>query len=320
MTTEVRRPHADTEGTRLNSPGAMGVAVAPVAAGLIQSSNLYCRHVTRLANSSFPMAFRLLPHSKRRAMEALYAFLRVSDDLADEPGEIPAKRHRLRSWRAGLLSALDGKFNHPIHPALIEAIRQYGIPPALLLETLDGVESDIEPVRFATFAELYPYCYRVASAVGLACVHIWGLRAGASIEDVARAAEAAGIAFQLTNILRDLNEDFEGGRIYLPADELARFGVSIEDWPQSAADSRMRELIQFQSARAKTYYRSAEPLLRYLSRDGRAIFRVMMGTYRCLLDRIEKHGENLFRERLRVPKWRKVLILLSGWAVKVGWI
>jgi 15-cis-phytoene synthase len=254
-------------------------------------------------------------------MDALYAFLRISDDLADEAGSISEKKARLNSWRGGFLAALDGIFNHPILPALIQAIRQYNIPPDLLLATLDGVESDIEPVSFATFADLYPYCYRVASAVGLACVWIWGLRKSITQEEARRAneaAEAAGIAFQLTNILRDLKEDLARGRVYLPVDELARFRVSVEDWRSSSPGGKVQDLIRFQVARANDYYRLAEPLNHYLSSDGRAIYQVMMGTYRCLLDEIERSDLRLFQQRIRVPRWRKGLILLSGWAVKCG--
>jgi phytoene synthase len=301
--------------------GAEYRTTSPLTANLVQSSSHYCRRVALLANSSFPVAFRLLPPAKRRAMDALYAFLRISDDLADEAGAISEKKARLNSWRAGFFDALNGTFNHPILPALIQAIRQYNIPPDLLIATLDGVESDIEPVHFGTFAELYPYCYRVASAVGLACVWIWGLRRCLSREEARwanEAAEAAGIAFQLTNILRDMNEDLARGRVYLPTDELVRFGVSVDDWRCSAPGGKVQDLIRFQVARAKDYYCLAEPLTHYLSTDGRAIYRVMMGTYRCLLDEIEKSDLGLFKQRIRVPRWRKGFILLSGWAVKFG--
>jgi phytoene synthase len=255
-------------------------------------------------------------------MEALYAFLRISDDLADEPGEIPAKCQRLQEWRAGLLASIDGKFNHPIHPALFDAVRRFDIPPELLVDALDGVESDLESRCFDTFADLYPYCYRVASVVGLACLRIWGYRFGiteAEMRQATEAAVAAGIAFQLTNILRDLNEDYERGRIYLPLDELARFGVSPEEWRGGAKIAQFQKLIEFQVARAKSYYRMAGKLDRFLSTDGRAIFQVMMGMYASLLAEIEKDVLEVFRRRVRVSRWRKALILLNGWAIKCGW-
>jgi phytoene synthase len=276
-----------------------------------------CRQVTRRANSSFPVAFRLLPPAKRRAMDALYAFMRVTDDLADEPGEVADKRQHLAEWRAGLSAALDGHFTHPIHPALFDAVRRFAIPPRFLFDAIDGIESDLEPVRFATFAELYPYCYRVASAVGLACVRVWGLRPGVEWRDADGPAEAAGVAFQLTNVLRDLGEDFARGRVYLPADELAAFGCPPESWHQGG--EAFRAMMRFQARRAREFYRRAAPLDRLLSADGRAIFRVMSGTYRRLLDEIERGGFDVFARRVRVPRWRKGLILLGGWAVKWGW-
>ena len=276
-----------------------------------------CRELTRKANSSFPVAFRLLPPHKRRAMDALYAFLRVTDDLADEPGELAGKRARLADWRAGLLGALGGHFTHPVHPALADAVRRFAIPPRLLLDVIDGVESDLSPAAFATFAELYPYCYRVASAVGLACVRVWGLRPGASWAEADAPAEAAGVAFQLTNILRDLGEDRARGRVYLPADELAAFGCPPESW--GGPSGAFRAMMRFQASRAREFYRKAEPLTGLLSAEGRAIYRVMGGTYRRLLEEIARRGFDVFAKRVRVPRWRKGLILLGGWAARLGW-
>ena len=278
---------------------------------VLYSSFLHCRYVTRQANSSFPLAFRLLPRAKRRAMDALYAFMRVTDDLADEPGEPTAKRRQLAEWRAALDASLIGKYSHPVFPALAHTVHTFGIPPRYLHDVIDGVEADIEPVRFASFAELYPYCYRVASAVGLACVRVWGVRG--SFDDADAPAEAAGIAVQLTNILRDLGEDLERGRVYLPADELDR--CPPDQWRTPA----FREMMRFQVARARDYYRRSDPLVRMLTPDGAAIFGVMSGTYRALLDEIEARGYDVFTRRVRVPKWRKGATLLRGWFTKWGW-
>ena len=139
-----------------------------------------CRTITARASSSFPFAFRSSPVPAPRTMDALYAFLRVTDDLADDPGETSLKRATLAAWRAGLIAALDGRSTHAVHLALADTVERYRIPRQFLLDVLDGVESDLEPVRFTTFAELYPYCYRVAAAVGLACVCVWGLKPGAT--------------------------------------------------------------------------------------------------------------------------------------------
>jgi phytoene synthase len=279
-----------------------------------------CRQITRRANSSFPLAFRLLPAAKRRAMDALYAFMRVTDDLADAPGDPAGKRADLTGWRAALAAALDGRYTHPVHPALHDTVRRFDVPPQYLFDVIDGVEADLEPVRVATFAELYPYCYRVASAVGLACVRVWGFRPGVAPADALAPAEAAGVAFQLTNILRDLGEDAGRGRVYLPADELARFACPPEAWQAPAAAGAFRELMRFQADRARSYYKQAEPLNDLLTADGRAIFGVMCGTYRALLAEIERRGFDVFARRVRVPRWRKGLIFLGAWPVKWGWV
>ncbi|VTU02659.1 phytoene synthase : Phytoene/squalene synthetase OS=Singulisphaera acidiphila (strain ATCC BAA-1392 / DSM 18658 / VKM B-2454 / MOB10) GN=Sinac_5221 PE=4 SV=1: SQS_PSY [Gemmataceae bacterium] len=288
---------------------------APLAAGGRERSFAVCRAVTARANSSFPLAFRLLPPAKRRAMDALYAFMRITDDLADEPAPVAAKRANLAAWRSGLAASLQGRFTHPVFPALAATVQRYGVPVRFLDDVIDGVEGDLEPVRFAAFAELYPYCYRVASAVGLACVRVWGLRSGATFEQTLAPAEAAGIAFQLTNILRDLAEDAANGRVYLPLDELARFGCEPGTW--NARSGAFREMMRFQAARAWEYYRRAEPLEALLTPEGRAIFRVMCGTYRGLLTEIERRDYDVLSGRVRVPKWRKAAILLGGWTTRL---
>jgi phytoene synthase len=286
----------------------------------VHSSFIYCRDVTRRANSSFPLAFRLLPAAKRRAMDALYAFMRVTDDLADEPGEVATKRAALGRWRTALAAALRGEPSHPVHSALADTVRRFAIPPQYLFDVIDGVESDLEPVRFATFADLYAYCYRVASAVGLACVRVWGLRPGASFAEADPPAEAAGIAFQLTNVLRDLGEDLAGGRVYLPTDELARFACPPDAWRKPEHVGAFRELIRFQADRARDYYRRGDRLDGLLSADGRAVWRVMAGTYRGLLEAVAAAGPGVFVRRVRLPRWRKGLILLSAWPAKWGWV
>ncbi len=306
----------------MNIAGAANsLAASPIAFSYHQSF-LYCRRVTRQANSTFPIAFQLLPPSKRRAMEALYAFLRISDDLADEAGEITEKQQRLHEWREGLRASFERRLNHPIHTALVDTVVRFAIPPKLLFDALDGVESDLEAKHFDTFDDLYPYCYRVASVVGLACVRVWGFRPGLLDKDLQlanEAAEAAGIAFQLTNILRDLKEDHDRGRVYLPLNEFNRFGISPDELASAACSSNFRKLIEFQIERARSYYRLAQRLARYLSNEGRAIFHVMMGMYWNLLTEIEKDVLGILTKRIRVPNWRKSLILLGGWSIKWGW-
>lgn len=284
----------------------------------LQSSFARCHAITAGANSSFPVAFRLLAPARRRAMDALYAYMRVTDDLADEPGHVTEIRAKLAAWRAGLTAALGGAYSHPIHPALVDTVRRYGVPPRFLFDAIDGMEADLGPVRMASFGELYPYCYRVASAVGLACVRIWGLRPGTSFEDADPPAEAAGIAFQLTNILRDLGEDAGRDRVYLPADELAAFDCPPEGWRNPAYADRFRTLMRFQVARARDYYRKGAALAPLLSPDGRAIFLMMSASYSRLLDEIERADYDVFARRVRVAKWRKAAGYASGWLVKWG--
>ena len=261
----------------------------------MKQSYAACRDITRRANSSFSLAFLLVSPPKRRAMEALYAFSRLTDDITDESGEVAAKSEKLTQWRTAFKGCLAGRFTHPIHAALHDTVGRYEIPPRYLLELIDGVAIDLEPVRFETFDQLRVYCYGVASSVGLACVRIWGLKRGVSFVRVESPAIAAGIALQLTNILRDLDEDAKRGRVYIPSEENSS-GLSL------------------QVDRAREYYRQAEALDAMLSREGRAIFRAMFGTYRALLDEIER-GSIL---RARVPTWRKGLIFLSAWPIRLG--
>lgn len=277
------------------------------------SSLDYCRGVARQARSSFPLAFRVLPPAKRDAMTALYAFFRLTDDLADEPGEPGQQRAALTTWRAQLDSALQGKLTHPVHSALVQAVEQFKIPTQYLHDVIDGVERDLDPQPFHTFPELRRYCYQVASAVGLACVHVWGFRG-----DVQDPAEAAGIAFQLTNILRDLGEDRSQGRVYLPTEDLIRFQSPPETW--KAGDKAFTELMQFQVSRARQFYQQAETLTNFLTADGRAVYRVMLGVYGRLLDAIERRGYDVFRERVRVSASAKAYLILSAWPTRWGWL
>lgn len=251
-------------------------------------------------------------------MDALYAYMRVTDDLADEPSPVEEKKLKLAAWRASLSAALAGEFTHPIHPALVDTVRRFNIPAQFLFDTIDGMETDAGSVRMQTFGELYPYCYRVASAVGLACIRIWGVRSGVTDADTDPPAEAVGIAFQLTNILRDLGEDFARDRVYLPADELAQFECPPEKWRDPAFANHFRELMHFQVARARDYYRKGAALIPLLSREGRAIFHVMCNAYRGLLDEIERRDYDVFTRRVRLPRWRKVAVCASGWLVKWG--
>ncbi len=268
----------------------------------------YCEALTRREAGNFYPAFRLLPAPQRLAMCALYSFMRIADDLSDEPAPQDAKRGKLTQWRRQLAQALVGDFAHPTHEALAHTVHKYAIPVHYLEAVLDGVEMDLEPVSYTTFAELKVYCYRVASAVGLACIHVWGFTRPRALLH----AEQAGLAFQLTNILRDLGEDAARGRTYLPREDLATFGYSEENLRQGVRNDAFRELMRFEVQRARAYYDAAWGLLPLLSPPGRAVFLMMAETYQALLDAIEARDYDVFSGRVSVSGWKKMLFALQA--------
>ncbi len=281
----------------------------------LAASHTYCERLAQRQAGNFYHAFRLLPTDQRRAMCALYSFMRVTDDLADEAGATEAKRAALATWRRQLHEALTGHYSHPLHPAFHHAVAQYRIPVAYLEAVLDGVGMDLDTDRYETFADLYGYCYRVASAVGLSCIHIWGFT-GARAESY---AEAAGIAFQLTNILRDLGEDAVRGRVYLPREDLARFGYAEEQLRRGTRDDCFAELMKFQIARAQGYYDAALPLADLLQPAGRAVFLVMLRTYRGLLDEIVRRDYDVFSTRVRLGQLHKLWLAARVLPLRWGW-
>jgi phytoene synthase len=280
----------------------------------LSHSYSYCERLARREAGNFYPSFRLLPPGQRRATCALYAFLRIADDLADGPGVPEQKEQALADWQHSLERALRGCYSHRLHPALHHAVMLFGIPRQYLLEVLDGIRMDLARVDYQTFADLYRYCYRVAAAVGLACIHIWGF----TDQRALTFAESAGIAFQLTNILRDLGEDAARERIYLPRDELQQFGYPPEQLLRQEQTAEFRELMRFQVERARRYYDEALPLAPLLSKAGQPVFLALQGTYRGLLDTIEARNYDVFSSRVRLPPWRKVGILLRTLPVRLG--
>lgn len=274
-----------------------------------------CEALARRHAGNFYPAFRLLPSDQRLAMCALYAFMRRADDLSDDSGSVAAKRRALADWRLGLRQALRGEHTHAIHPALHHAITTFRIPSAYLEAVLDGVEMDLEPVALTSFEELHTYCYHVASVVGLACIHVWGF----SRPEAKVYAEQAGLAFQLTNILRDLKEDAERGRVYVPREDLTRFGYDPSGLRTGVRDDAFRALMHFEIARARQYYDAADSLLPLLAAPGRAVYSMMAGTYRSLLDEIERRDYDVFSTRVRVSRWRKMWLALRALPTRMGW-
>jgi 15-cis-phytoene synthase len=279
-------------------------------------SYAYCERLTRREAGNFYNAFRVLPATQRQAMCALYAFMRVTDDVSDGPGLAADKQVPLAAWRAAFERALAGAFMHPLHPAFHDTVQRYAIPREYLEAVLDGVAMDVTAVAYNTFDDLKLYCYRVASAVGLACLHIWGF----TDERALAYAEKAGLAFQLTNILRDLGEDAARGRVYLPREELERFGYDSAALRRGERDDRFRALMHFQVERARAYYASAWPLAPLLHPPGRAVFLAMARTYRALLDAIERRNYDVFSRRVSVSKWYKLFLALQVLPVRYGWI
>jgi phytoene synthase len=269
----------------------------------------YCRRVARRRAKNFYYSFILLTRPQRNAMCAIYTFMRYCDDLSDEPG---ASRAAIEQWRAEMEEALQGRFSgHPVWPAFYHTVRRFGIPPQYFREMIDGVLSDLEPRRFETFDQLYRYCYQVASVVGLTIIHIFGFDTRSALP----LAEKCGVAFQLTNILRDIREDAERDRIYLPTEDLRRFGVTEEDLRAGVRSERFLRLMGFEAGRARAYYNESRPLLDLIHPRSRASLLALITIYSRLLERIERSNYDVFRRRVRLPLWEKSWIV---WRALVG--
>ena len=191
-----------------------------------------------------------------------------------------------------------------VFPALADAVTGFGIPSAELEAVLDGMSMDLQPRTYATYADLRVYCDRVAGAVGRCCLHIWGFHDPAALET----AEDCGLALQLTNILRDLGQDTSMGRVYLPQEDLRRFGVSVEDLVAGRVDERFRELMRFEVSRAREHYAASERLFEQIDPPGRPVLRAMLRVYGGLLGRIERVDYDVFTHTIRLPAWRKALV------------
>lgn len=281
-----------------------------------QSSYAYCERVTRKSKSSFRFAFGLLAPHKRRATNALYAAMRLTDDIADGPGEIEDKQAALRNWRVRLFEAFEGRYTHRLHAALHDTVRSFGIPTCQFGHVIDGCEDDLDAKPIADYAAMQAYCYRVSCVVGEACVRIWGLRANATFDEVERPARAAGYAFQMTNILRDVAEDRARGRCYLPADELAHFGCDPSRWQEADQQDRWRSLIAMHVDRTRELYRRSEPLGPKLAEDGRAVFTLMSAAYRTLLERIAEAGIGIVKRRVRLSRSEKLKLWWEARSMK----
>jgi 15-cis-phytoene synthase len=274
--------------------------------GILRASYRWARELTQASRSNFYYSLLALPRPLFRDMCALYAFMRVTDDLGDDLRfSLAERRASLAQWRVDVDQALDGSdFRHPALPALADVVGRYGIPRDSLVAVIDGVQMDFQADGFESFAELSDYCYHVAGAVGICCLHIWGF-------DTAEALPLAvdcGRAFQLTNILRDVPEDARAGRCYLPREDLRRFGLTEADLRAAQIDPRLRELMAFEAARARTDFARARRLIPLCHPPGRPILDAMIRTYAALLGAIEARDYDVFRRRVELGRWKKMAI------------
>jgi phytoene synthase len=272
--------------------------------------------LTKRSRSNFYYAFLTLPRPRREALYAVYAFCRIVDDIADlgvDGGADPAAQHAgLAEWRREVARCYDpgGAPKHPIARQLASAVRGFNLPRAALDAIIDGVEMDVDGVAFEKAEDLYPYCYRVASAVGLCCIEIFGY----TDPRARQYAIDLGMALQLTNILRDVGADARVGRVYLPRVDLRAHGVTPEDLRAGRYDDRVLAVLRAQAARAHEYYERAERAFPRVDARSLVPARIMGAIYEALLHEIEARRFRVFGERITVSTRRKVGIALRCWA------
>jgi phytoene synthase len=269
----------------------------------------FVSRLTRKSRSNFFYAFLVLPRAQRDAIYACYAFCRIVDDAVDLGQDRATQRAELARWREEIARVYEGRARHPAGQRLQVALRQFAIPRAALEEIIAGVEMDLDHPTYETWDALYPYCYRVASAVGLCCIEIFGY-------SDARAREYAvnlGVALQLTNILRDVQVDARTGRTYLPQVELRRFGVTTEDLAEGRYTPQFVQLMTFEAERARDYYRRAWAALPAADRRRLYAAEIMGRTYFALLRAIEARRFDVFGRRVTLPTARRVAIALRAW-------
>ena len=278
-----------------------------------------CKGITRGAAKNFYYAFLVLPRRKREALYAVYAFMRRCDDITDDATiSFAERRQKLDTWLEALHSAQQG---HPTDDAILLALtdaqRRFGVPAGLLDELAHGTAMDIEEseqsqsglnVQYQTFEDLRLYCYRVASVVGLVCIHIFGYRDPAA-EPL---AERCGLAFQLTNIIRDVKEDAAMGRVYFPEEDLAKFGLSAQELLSNPDPARFRPLLALEADRARDFYASGDELLSYISEDSQPALWVLVNIYRRLLEKIAEKQYDVFTAKIALTTSEKLRILAKG--------
>lgn len=239
-------------------------------------------------------------------MCAIYAFMRKSDDLSDDAGITNNKAESLQNWRKSLRNAYIGIYgNNIIFPAFHDTVKKHNIPIEYFEELISGTEMDLSISSYKTFEELYKYCYRVAGVVGLVCLHLYGFKD----EKAKKLAEVCGIGFQLTNILRDIEEDATMGRVYLPLDDFSRFNYNVEDLKNKKVNEKFISFMDFQVKRARIYYEQAKPLIKMVDTDSRPALSAIMGIYRGILEKIALRRHMVFGKRVRLNLLEKLAIV-----------
>jgi squalene synthase HpnC len=292
----------------------------------IAASYSHCHQIARRAHSNFYPAFFLLPKPKRDGIVALYAFMRLIDDVSDEGTDVAAKQRGLARWRAALDEAVTGQSQafdgnaarslpagdlygeREVLPALVDTMERFRMPARYLHDLISGAEMDLTIQEYPTFERLKEYCYRVAGTVGLTCTHIFGFSDSKALD----LAEKLGLAFQLTNIIRDVREDYSKGRIYLPEQDLVRYGVEKQDLGRSEATLGVRELLRFEADRAWKLYEDGSRLLGLIEEASRGTLWLLVHTYSALLARIESVDFAVFGERVRLSKPEKMMLMAKA--------
>jgi phytoene synthase len=283
----------------------------------VAASYAECHGIAKASRSNFYYAFFLLPKSRRDGIIALYAFMRLIDDVADEGNDLSAKQRGLANWRAALDAAVTGSDRAAsslpagaasVLPALVDTMRRYNMPARYLHDLISGAEMDLTVQTYQTFDRLREYCYRVAGTVGLTCTHVFGFNDPRALD----LAEKLGLAFQLTNIIRDVHDDHALGRVYLPEEDLERYGVSAEDFGRSEATLGVRELLRFQADRAWQCYDEGAALLNLIDPESRGTLWLLTRTYSALLARIESLDFAVFGERVRLSRAEKMLFIAQA--------
>jgi 15-cis-phytoene synthase len=270
--------------------------------------------VARSRARNFYYSFIVLPAAKRRSMCAVYAFMRFCDDISDGTSSVESKQVMLQRWREQLKAAVSE--NAPadsIFPAFRDSLERFSIPAEYFSWVIDGAEMDLTVDRYETFEDLYRYCFNVASAVGLVCLQIFGYKE----ESAKKYAEHCGIAFQLTNILRDIKEDAEMGRIYLPREDLERFRYTPDDLQRGVLDERFRKLMAFEADRAAGYYSQARKLLPLVESVSRPALWAMIEIYSGILKKIVRRNYNVFDSPIHLPNSEKALVALRALAMRL---